>query len=275
MNSAKKRERDLALGLPVDPPKPVTCQVRCNGRMHRIEFDGEHLHLLDHPHLEREKVLREFGNKCRCLDVLDAWANCHPRLRPALQKGRIPAPLREPFLAWREARLKARYTARQMPDLQNSLDKAAHDRTVQAVKSSLRKSYWWLYSQINLNPVSGCIGTIPDAYRQGKVLHVDVRDNWYRNVYRQGLAVIAHQFILDVLTEEDARRYRGGRGCYSVYDWVHLAESDWRDLNLVDRPCVLVPVYLPRRQIVLRLAQVVQGSLSYQAFSMCFRRPRY
>jgi hypothetical protein len=66
-------------------------------------FDGQHLHLLDHPDLNRDKTLVEFGGQCRCLQVRYAWARRLVQL--------LPAPLRKVFEAWRIARFRPRHPA--------------------------------------------------------------------------------------------------------------------------------------------------------------------
>jgi hypothetical protein len=69
----------------------ATCQVRCGGRLHRIELDeGGCLHFWNHPRgfSRREDMLVELGGAgCRCWEVLRLWrAACTTGLRADLPK---------------------------------------------------------------------------------------------------------------------------------------------------------------------------------------------
>lgn len=82
--------------ITTEPPptvsgKSVTVQVNCDGRRHRIRYDGRHLILLDHGC--GDALLTKFGAaRCRCLEVLDAWRRFNtPHLPLGLLEPRIAA----------------------------------------------------------------------------------------------------------------------------------------------------------------------------------------
>jgi len=57
-------------GLP-----PAQAGVTCGGHTHRLRWDEGELHALDHDDLEAERALAALGGeRCTCVDVLDAWA---------------------------------------------------------------------------------------------------------------------------------------------------------------------------------------------------------
>lgn len=66
----------------------VTVRVRCNGQLHRVRLAKKKLGFLDHPSIQREMTLFEFGdhNVCGCARLLHHWrksesAGLPPQLR--------------------------------------------------------------------------------------------------------------------------------------------------------------------------------------------------
>lgn len=61
----------------------LVVKVRCQGAQHDVVLsDSGRLVLPNHEHLGREQKLVEFGQECRCLEVLHAWRNYLPQKLP-------------------------------------------------------------------------------------------------------------------------------------------------------------------------------------------------
>jgi hypothetical protein len=257
--AARKERRDRALGLPVEPPAPVTIKVRCEGHLHRVVFDGQHLHLPDHPNLRRYETLFEFGHRYPCLKVLEAWRK---RLRKVL-----PRPLLGAFDRWREQRFQARQAAllaRQAAADDENYERGDrlvyHPRTVQAVRTALEQCHCHSRSRALTPPVSVHLGLGPGATGTTYGPIIQVGYNWYRTVFQAGLAVIDGRFILAVLTEEELRHRRLrqalGRSVPARWWLPALGETP----NLAKGPYVLA-VYQGRGcTLRLRPARVVSIS---------------
>jgi hypothetical protein len=220
--------------------------------MHRIVFDGMNLHLPDHADLRRDQVLREFGSKCRCLGIREAWRNWDPTLSPDEQKRNLPTALRTVFLDWREGRCRARCVARESCEEHPSVHERG--RIVWAVKRSLVACGIGWHTPVSYRvpfavdiedhpDVSGFWCTCPYEekwyLRHGapnRLLQVAVKPDWLRKVYQRKLDVIDGRFVLDVVTGPEVRirevcnPRRRGRGKW----WGH------RCLNPARGPFVLV-----------------------------------
>jgi hypothetical protein len=254
--AARKELRDRALGLPVGPPEPVTATVRCNGGLHHVVFDGQHLHLPDHPEpdLSRWETLFEMGNRgCRCLEVREAWREGVRSLVPRL--------LLSAF-RWQLARYRARQDAERAwleaaadADTLRLFERWNNPRTVRAVQSALEHCD---YRSADAKPgLRISLGRRPFAEGNRRFLTFQVGYGWYRTVFQAGLAVVDGRLVLAVLTEEELchRRLRQALGL-SVPDrwWLPvLGETP----NLAEGPYVLA-VYQGRGCTLRpRLARVV------------------
>jgi hypothetical protein len=208
------------VGLPVEVPRPVEVRVRCDGYIHRIEFDGRRLRLLDHRDLKRERLCMKFGADWPCHDVLDAWR------RGKQQK--LPEGLRAALNSHRLAKLWAAYQASESPEETRTallrLEQASNCRTAQAAESAFRTcSYrtdlcrvrpqrFWVDNEPSasieiLRPGPRCANSwfLPRPRFDTGCLHaqVAVRPDWYYRVYERGLAVIDGKLVLDILTDAD------------------------------------------------------------------------
>jgi hypothetical protein len=222
-----------------DPPPPVEVEVRCNGKMHRIDFDGQTLRLLDHPDLRRDRYLYEFGGCCRCLEVLGAWQDV-PGTTGA--RGVIPHGLRDAYDYWRSARARARSRLR-LPE--GSKTYASLWRVKAAVKNRVRQEAMTALLQCGYRIGKYCsfrveVGSKPGVERDDwlPTVNVTVGGGWYARVFRRGISVIKGRFVLAVLTRDDVehRRMRRALGHEDRAPWWVAAFGENPDLR---NPCVL------------------------------------
>jgi hypothetical protein len=198
--AARKERRYRALGLPAEAPAPVTVRVRCDGHLHRVVFDGRHIHLPDHPNLSRDETMFEFGARCRCLEIRVAWRKRVPEV--------LPRPLWKAF-EWRLARYQtrqdavlARKAAAEVAAWERTRQLEHNPRTVKAVRSALEEHCHYRVS----SPIPAlCVrlGGGPCASGYGSRLSFRVTPGWYFTVFKAGLAVVDQRLVLAVLTEEE------------------------------------------------------------------------
>ncbi len=204
-------------------PLLVTARVRCGGSAHRVCWDGNRIFFPDHPHLAREQMLSEFGGRCRCLVVRQAW-------RKKARK-HIPAELRSTFEQCRVARAEARARTKRASNLIASLreseekrNRVHHPRTIAAVRAALQQC---CYRSSPVGPRHESIARVgPRDEPSGRVrrpsaeggrvdplsarsfppdtvtsITIVVGNGWLRNVFERGLAVVDGHLILDTVTE--------------------------------------------------------------------------
>ncbi len=71
---------------------PAAARVSCDGREHELRWAAGQLRAPGHPDLAGEQILSALaGQRCACLDVLDAWAGHADDLRVLLMASRGPA----------------------------------------------------------------------------------------------------------------------------------------------------------------------------------------
>ncbi len=70
---------------------PAQAVVDCGGNRHRLRWDAGALHALDHGDVESERTLAALGGqRCACLDLIEAWERHHDDLRVLVLGSRGP-----------------------------------------------------------------------------------------------------------------------------------------------------------------------------------------
>lgn len=192
-------------------PGRVEAHVLCNGRRHTVVFDGMNLFVPNHPELAREKMLCEFGGRCRCLEVLDAWKRG--------DRNKLPDSLKNVYDTWRSYRASYRKIIR----IRSSADtrrKNLHLPMLEfgrrvctvnarhAVEACLEQCNY-AFGLVKRPHVTWiAVGDFPPdvSCRKAKsqiTLRVSVGYGWLKNVLKAGRAVIHGRLTLAALTQAE------------------------------------------------------------------------
>jgi hypothetical protein len=267
--------------------------------MHRVVFDGQYVHLPDHPDLERDYLYFELGAEIRCLQVREAWRRLTPlqqstrRFDPHMNeawcrqmRAVLPACFRKAFDDWRVARSMARHELRCLHIKQRlehmRLNPGAIAKTESAVTQALclakynyrpvQTSNIWVQVEpgdpevyLDSVPTTSTFRRVGRKARQSTsvgTLRVQVGPGWYGRVYQRGLALVDRKLILAVLTEADIdyrQRLKASGKSAAAPWWV---ESFGEHPDLSKGTCVLVLGTIETYRCQLRCARVVEGQNS-------------
>ncbi len=205
-------------------------RVRCSGSLHRISITGRGAVLLhDHKDLQAERAMQVIGGeKCRCMEILDAWRKGIPhRLPPALRpllyaagEKRSQRVKTRSCTDWLSLPVCSRVAARTRGITMEELEKCSYRRS----QSSWAGGNHECLGLVGKPGISGSSDRVWSS--NGKwsgndsYIHAVVPLTWLVRVYQRGLAVVDGCFVLDVLSE-DEKGYtvlagRQGRG-FDVY----------------------------------------------------------
>jgi hypothetical protein len=264
--------------------------------MHRVVFDGQYVHLPDHPDLQRDYQYFELGDACRCLQVREAWRRLTPPeestggFAPGAEeiwrrrmRAVLPPCFRKAFDDWRVARSMARRELRRLHLRQHiRLYREAIAKRESAVTQALCLAEYdyrpvqtpniWVQVEpgdpevyLDNVPTTSTFRRVGRKARQRTsvgTLSVKVGPGWYGRVYQRGLALVDRKLILAVLTEADIdyrqRLKASGKSAPAPW-WV---ESFGEHPDLSKGTCVLVLCTIGTYCCQLRSARVVAGQNS-------------
>lgn len=205
---------------------PEAVRVRCSGAMHAISVTAGRLRLENHSLKAERSFVALGGEKCRCVQILDAWREQDRKvLSPALcleltaahtaaaSKKKNHQTARDPLLSPLAVRLATRVTAA----AKKSLIACGYRRS----QSGWAGGEHYAGSYISPHPtISGWSDRVwsDNGKWSGSNSHVSagVPLGWYSRVYNRGLAIIDGCFILDVFPGEVVLAGKQGRG-FEVY----------------------------------------------------------
>ena len=180
-------------------------KVRCNGALHRVVLsDRGRLGFPDHPDLDRERVLTDFGGRpCRCLAVLQAWRQAD---KDKLPKGLLDAyykrPNRKPYEPYAHPEPKS--LERLGLVVTSLIEKAfwvckyrRHPATELTVVASDRGSWGWAATVVHHKMKRYGNHNYRTVDRVCCVVRVDAY-HWWAKVFRRGLTVLDDHLVLSV-----------------------------------------------------------------------------
>ncbi len=215
---------------------PITVNVRCGGKQHKIRFDGKNLILLNHPHEKRDRLLVGMGDKCRCLDVLDGWRKeivyvipdaLHEAYYGIRLAGKKEASNRSKIIAntsktANRYRLPASMTELIVKQwektagcLLSHLEEVSYRRrivegspsinfvSIRPTESMSHAGLMWPHADVISSTISN---------KTSCTLYLYVRPSWRKAVMEEGLATVDDHLVLDVCHQSEVAHYRSRFG---------------------------------------------------------------